>query len=460
MQYTSSSGFPDQKICIVGLGYVGLTLAIAMSEVGFLVHGLEVNETVLACLRQGKPHFWEQGLAEKLERAIEEKTFTFSRDVSELPHQPSVYIITVGTPLNAEGKARIDMVQTAAGQVATCLQDDDLIILRSTVKVGTSRQIVQPILDATGKRYDIAVCPERTLEGRALQELRELPQVIGADTTETTLRAAHIFNRLTPTTIRVSTLETAETIKLVDNTFRDISFAFGNEIARFCDAAGIRASEVIKAGKFGYARTNVAMPGLVGGPCLGKDPHILSQSAAEAGIQLEITQAARLINERQPAEVVGFLRGFSQALPDFPAAPSIVLMGLSFKGQPATDDLRGTMARPVFDALKEAFPTARFSGFDFQLTPEAITEFGLEPKASLDEALAGANIALILNNHQGFITMPIQNKAALLARPGFFYDFWNLHSGQPLNMPVGTGYIALGSHRNALFNHNREVMTR
>lgn len=440
-------GYGDRNICIVGLGYVGLTLAVAMAGVGFQVHGVEVRKDALESLKQGKPHFWERGLDAKLKEVIASGRFTFS---SEIPSEllASVYIITVGTPLDSQGNARLDMIGNATRQICQHMKDGSLIILRSTVRISTARQVVRPILEQTGRSFEIAVCPERTLEGRALTELHELPQIIGADEVKTQFRAGQLFGLMTPTTVKVSSLEAAEVVKLVDNTYRDVMFGFANEVARICDAVGISALEVIRAGKLGYPRTNVALPGPVGGPCLEKDPHILVESARRYGITLDVTSACRKVNERQPEEAAAFIHLVATQANGFPLDnPTVVLLGLAFKGQPATNDLRGTMAKPALDALKQRFPKGRFKGYDPVVGAEEIREFGLEPVASMDAAFSGAHVVVILNNHTAFGDMNIAALAGVMARPAIIYDFWNLFTGLDLRLPAQTTYFALGSQQ-------------
>jgi UDP-N-acetyl-D-mannosaminuronic acid dehydrogenase len=253
----------DSTIGIVGLGYVGLTLAVVLAELGFRVIGVEKHSEIVEMTRSGQPHFVEEGLQEALNRVLRSGLL----DVREtfLPTDPcDIYFITVGTPLDTDGDARLDMIEAASLQVANNMHDDALVILRSTVKVGTARNVVFPILLASGKRFDLAMCPERSLEGKALQELRELPQIVGADETVVRDRASAVFSRMTNSIVQVSSLETAEILKLVDNTFRDVQFAFANEVARVCEAYSVNAKEVIVAGKLGYERTSVSLPGLVG----------------------------------------------------------------------------------------------------------------------------------------------------------------------------------------------------
>ena len=251
--------FADRRVTVIGLGYVGLTLAVAMADSGFEIMGVEVRQDVIDMLARGEPHFFEPRLKDKLERVVRRGSFRFSRE--PVPSfGSSVYIITVGTPLDKDGKIQLRFIEQASQQVAAVLKDGDLVVLRSTVKLGTARSVVHRVLSATGKRFDIAVCPERTLEGRALLELHELPQVIGADTPDTRYRCAQLFSILTPTTVTVESLEAAELVKLIDNTYRDVTFAFANEVAKLCGRLGVSASSVIAAGKLGYPRTNVAIP--------------------------------------------------------------------------------------------------------------------------------------------------------------------------------------------------------
>ncbi len=442
---SSVDGFKDQKVCVLGLGYVGLTLAAAMADVGFKVLGVEIRDEVLDQLSKGRAHFHEPGLEDRLQRVIKTGHFEYAKTVPQ-SWDGTVYIITVGTPLSARGEARLDMIESVAGEVARNIADGDLVIMRSTVKLGATRNVVTPILDASGKRYELAFCPERTLEGKALTELRQLPQIVGGMTPSAAVRSSQLFQFLTPTVVRVSDVETAEMIKLIDNAQRDVAFAYANEVARACDAIGVSAAEVIDAGKLGYPRTNIPMPGPVGGPCLEKDPYILAEGLRERGVEPEIAMAARMINERQPSEVVDFLKGTTASLSGFPQRPVIALMGIAFKGRPATDDLRGTMARPVLQRLRDAFPDAVFRGYDAVVAPAEIKEFGLEPVDTLEAAFAGSSLVAIMNNHPVFSAMPIGHLSTTMAQPGVIYDFWNSFRSSDLHLADEVRYIALGSH--------------
>ena len=415
----------DYEVCIVGLGYVGLTLSVAMANAGMSVYGSEKQKFVVDVLKSGNPHFVENNLTASFRRGVEAGCFKFG---TSLPAGKTTdcYIITVGTPLDHDGNVRLDMIKDACLEVAQHMLDGALVVLRSTVKVKTAREIIEPILKETGKEFFLAVCPERTLEGNALEELLSIPQIIGADDEISREKAAKVFKKLTSRIVEVTSYEAAELIKLVDNTYRDTRFAFANEVARISEAYGLNAMEVISSGKHGYVRTDVPLPGLVGGPCLEKDPHILIQSAETAGIDLEITRACRLVNERQPFEALKFIcdQFNLRSLPDH---PKIALVGLAFKGIPETDDLRGSMAVHVLAGLKRSFPTAQITLYDpvIKYTDMQKNFPGENIARNVEEACSEASMLIVANNHPIFgRTMP-QELLKLMHINGFVYDFWN-----------------------------------
>jgi len=431
---------------IVGLGYVGLTLAAAMADVGLEVVGVEKRSDVARLVASGRAHFHENGLAPILKAVVDAGRLIVAERLTDRP-PCDTYIITVGTPLDANGNARLDMIENASREVAEAMSDGALVLLRSTVKIGTARNVVRPILAASGKSFDLAMCPERTLEGNALSEIRHLPQIVGADEPRARQRAVELFQRLTSQVLTVSSLETAEIIKLADNTFRDVRFGFANEIARLCDAVGVSANEVINTGKLGYTRTNIALPGLVGGPCLEKDPHILRQSALAFGVDLDITAAARLVNERQPVECAEFIcaeldrRGV-------PEDARVDLLGLAFKGIPETDDLRGAMSLHVASALKRIRPAMRLRAYDPVVAADAILALPHDMAVIAEPAEIGRGAAAIVitNNHPAFGAMSWSTLSGALAENGFIYDFWN-HFSDVDTVRSRKAYYAVGSAR-------------
>ncbi|HET6731259.1 nucleotide sugar dehydrogenase [Mycobacterium sp.] len=437
------AGPANYDVGIVGLGYVGLTLATVLAEAGNTVIGVEKRADLVEMTNQGIPHFTETGLPDALSGVTRFKKLVAAEQFDD-SFSCDTYIITVGTPLSPDGVARVDMIEQAARDIAENMRDGALVILRSTVKVGTTRDVVAPILAASGKKFDIAMCPERTLEGKALQELRELPQIVGADDPAVADRAAAVFRRLTSSIVLVSDIETAEIIKLVSNTFRDVQFAFANEVARMCDAFGVSAHEVISAGKLGYNRTNIPLPGLVGGPCLEKDPHILMESARSRGITLEMTSAGRLVNERQPHETVQFISSEIDRR-DLVSPLKISVLGMAFKGLPETSDLRGSMAIKVLDALKKEHPNAEIGLYDPVTSPEVLAEEFPDERIfnRFGDAVSGASVVVITNNHPSLGTISPRTINEFISPNGFVFDYWNHFSHLP-SSELGDSYFAVG----------------
>lgn len=436
--------FGDRNIRIIGLGYVGLTLAVAMAEAGFQVHGIEINPEILQALGEGRAHFAEYGLNDRLSAQIEKGRFTFSETMVGAP-EANVFIVTVGTPIDKNKKTNSAALETVTNAIAAAMKPGDLIILRSTVKVGTTSIFVRPILEASGKIFDLAFCPERTLEGRALAELVSLPQIVGGISEHATFRASQLFSMLTPTIIRVRNAETAELVKLVNNTQRDLMFAFANEVAALCDATGVSAHEVIASGNIGYARANLPMPGPVGGPCLEKDPYILAEGLQPLGFIPEIALTGRRWNEDLPERAIGQLaEAHTRAGGDAPAR--IAILGLAFKGRPETDDLRGTMAIPIINALRARFPQAEIAGWDAEVSLENVTSLGIAAAANPLEAARGASLVIMQNNHPALEKLKLSDLAAAMKAPGIIYDFWNQHARlEDHNLAPGIRYAALGA---------------
>lgn len=415
----------DDKICILGMGYVGLTLAVVMAERGFRVHGAEINKKVLAKISEGIPHFFEQGLEVRLKRALKAGTLSFVERIADIPASelPSAYVITVGTPLGSDQRPRMDMVSNVAAEVAGHMPSGSLVVLRSTVRLGTTRAVVLDRLRASGKPFGLAYCPERTLEGRALEELISLPQIVGGLSDEDMWRATTIFQRLTPTTIKVSSLEAAEVIKLLDNSYRDHMFAFGNEVALMCDAAGLDGIEVIRAANTGYERTKIAMPGFVGGPCLHKDPHILQDSMTDFGFVPSLVKEGRALNESLSDRVIDMIM---RELPSGTrTVEKVAVCGVAFKGRPETDDTRATPALELIAALRLRFPGAEIVGQDFAVSDQGIAELGITP-SSIEAAFRQSDIVIIANNNAKYQWLNLDALAASMKRPGVVFDVWSV----------------------------------
>jgi len=433
---------PDSEVVVIGLGYVGLTLAAHLARSGFKVCGIEIRESILDELAKGKAFFLEEGLDSLLKSSLENGSFSFFKKIPKSKNKRT-FIITVGTPLNPDGSANMSFISRVSEEVQTNLKDHDFVILRSTVKIGTTRDVVKPILDKANVEYGLAFCPERTLEGAALKEISELPQIIGAENSEDLDSASRFFSRITSTVIKVNSLETAEVIKLVDNMQRDVHFAISNEVARVCNELEVGAHEVISSGKLGYPRTNLAMPGPVGGPCLEKDSYLLNESMSW---NRSLSLSAREVNESIVIESLDFLQEMlmKHSHIDNGSELRVGILGIAFKGVPATNDLRGSLGVTMITEMKTRFPSMYLSAFDPVVTKKDLGDLDVDLVENSALVFKNANLVIITNNHPEFSTLDIGDLSNAMSGSALIYDLWGRYKTAMLDN--GNLVTAWGAH--------------
>jgi len=432
-------------IAVVGLGFVGLTLAVTLADAGLNVIGLESNPEILASLARGEAHFHEVGLNHLLRYHLHRQQLTIAPNIDAV--DADIFIICVGTPVDEAGEPMLDDLRAATLRVGERLRRRGLVIVRSTVPVGACRNVVAPLLEETsglklGRDIFLAFAPERTVEGKALEELRHLPQIVGGYDRASVQMTANLMREITPTIVEVESLEAAEMIKLVNNSFRDLSFAFANQVALICDHWNLDAAELIRSANEGYPRDRVPAPSPgVGGICLKKDPVIFAAAARAAGVPEPLSEIGRRINEQMPGyvarRIVGFLRDAGRPV----RGAKVLLAGLAFKGQPETSDVRHSTALEVCRLLAEQGVAVH--GYDPVVGPEAIRALGIRP-VSLEEGFDGADAAAILNNHPSFATVNLFSLLESMRRPALFFDGWHLFPPAEVTRVDGITYASMG----------------
>ncbi len=331
------------KIGIIGLGYVGLTLAIAAATTEHIeVYGVEKNEHIKSCIKSVVASFFEPGLDVLIQRTYNKSFFV----VDEFPDKIKLdaIIITVGTPLASREDKTPDFtgIQEAMRDIKKVYRKDTLVILRSTVSIGTTRNTVIPYFAEVGGQDEkdvlAAMCPERTLEGKAVYELSNLPQIISGNNQKSVDIARKIFGYITPSIVEANSLEEAELIKLYCNAYRDMHFALGNLFCIIAQHFSVDGIQAIKHANHGYPRSNIPNPGFVAGPCLEKDAYILINNMPESESK-SIILNMRKYNEMLEDRVVSWVQN-KIGTPD--EKKIITISGMAFKGQPETSDLRGS----------------------------------------------------------------------------------------------------------------------
>jgi UDP-N-acetyl-D-mannosaminuronic acid dehydrogenase len=426
------------SVGVVGLGYVGLTLAVTLARKGFSVHGVDTSAAVLDALGKGRPHLFEPGLEEGIRAFLGDRLHVGPA----LPEGGvDAAIICVSTPVNPDTHApELANLRAAAAHVALRCAPGALVIVRSTVPVGASRTVVLPELVARWGRARLAFAPERTIQGQALRELEELPQVVGGLDPESAEAAAALFRRVTRRVVTVSSLEAAELVKLANNCHTDLIYSYGNEVALMAERWGLDPLEVIRAANFEYPRPDLAKPGFVGGACLSKDPYILQSALREVGYTPWLVGQARGLNEHLPVHVAERLIAMIREMRGRAEGARLSVLGWAYKGWPPTDDMRGTPIVSMLPLFRAAGLELR--GHDYLVAREVIRGLGAEP-VTPEAAFDGADAVLVITNHPEYAKLDLGRLLSGLRRPAILYDCWRILDEEAVR-GAGVRYAGIG----------------
>ena len=442
-----------RHLVVIGLGYVGLTMAVVMADAGFQVTGVEVSQERCDMLVKGNSYIHEVGLQELLREQVN-KNFKVS---NILPDDGDVFIISVGTPVeildNEKKQPIMRYLDEACIGIGKILKPGNLVILRSTVPIGTCRNFVKAKLEMVsglvcGVDFNLSFAPERTAEGKALKELRSLPQIIGGFNSDSLEATAAIFRDLTPTIVKVDSLEAAEMAKLINNTFRDYIFAYSNQIAKIASQFNIDVFGVINAANEGYVRDPIPLPSPgVGGPCLTKDPHIFASVAEEYNFEPGIFIHGRHINESMHKHVFDQVVYHLNSIGKFIENSKILVAGLAFKGHPETGDIRNSTSMDI--ALMFKNNGAQVYGYDAVALKNEIEDYGLIP-AEIPEGFNKIDVVLFLNNHKSFEKINVFNMVRSMNNSPIIYDGWNLFRPDDIIASKPSIYIGLSFFKSSI----------
>ncbi len=388
-----------QTVCVIGLGYIGLPTATTFAAHGLHVIGVDINLSVLDTLNNGDVHIQEPGLREAFQAALQTGRLTFATQ----PAPADAFIIAVPTPFYEEQygeahgirfkKADLRAVIAATESIVPYLRRGNLVILESTSPPRTTMDVVRPILERSGliagRDFYLAYSPERVLPGRILQELIENPRVIGGVTHESAQAGRDLYAVFVKGQIVLTDATTAEMVKLMENTYRDINIAIANEFARLAERFGVDVWEAISIANL-HPRVKILSPGPgVGGHCISVDPWFFVEAAPDL---TALIYQARQVNDAQPQFVLGLVK---RALGPTLSGRRIAVLGLAYK--PDVDDLRESPAVEVVRLLQEQGAVIRaFEPFK----PEGVPD--LPCVSDLRQAVQDAEAILLLVRHTPF----------------------------------------------------------
>lgn len=386
-----------KDICVVGLGYIGLPTAALLANNGYNVHGVDVLQSTVDTINQGKIHIVEPGLEDFVKKAVDNGKL--KADIR--PTKSDVFIVAVPTPFREDFVPNLDYVISACKSIAPFVKSGDIVVLESTSPVGTTEKIGE-ILKGSGVNISeifIAHCPERVLPGKILHELVQNDRIVGGLTLEATRKTADFYKTFVKGEILQTDARTAEMAKLTENSFRDVNIAFANELSILCDKFGINVWELISLANR-HPRVNILSPGCgVGGHCIAVDPWFIVHAG---GNDAKLIKTAREVNSYKMQWVVEKIKNAALKFElESGKKPKIACMGLAFK--PDIDDLRESPAVLVARDLIQA-------GFDILAVEPNIKSHKDFEIINYKKAIDIADIVVFLVAHKEFKALKIQKQ--------------------------------------------------
>ena len=392
-----------KNCCILGLGYIGLPTAAVLANSGFIVKGVDINETIVRDINKGKIHIYEKGLEDLVKKAIDNKALT----ISDKPSESEVFIIAVPTPFHNKKstelkKPNLDYVFEAAKTISKYIKKENLIILESTSPVGTSEKVANLISKYSNleeSEINIAYCPERVLPGNIIFELKNNDRVIGGRTAKASNMAKQVYRSFCKGKLIITNDRTAELVKLTENSFRDVNLAFANELSMICDEYNVKARELISIANH-HPRVNILNPGCgVGGHCIAVDPWFLISALPE---EANLIKKAREVNIKKTNWVLDKIKNKVDVLKRSTSKDiSIGILGLTFKQD--VDDIRESPAMLIAEKLIKQ----NYNIYPCDPNIKNKLNFNL---FSLEETLTKSDLIIILVPHKEFKKLDLIKK--------------------------------------------------
>ena len=390
----------DTRVCVVGLGYIGLPTAAVLASRGYTIHGVEVDARAADIINSGHAHIVEPDLDILVRAAVETRKLR----AHPLPAEADVFLICVPTPVAPGHIPDLSYVERATESLCPVLRPGNLVILESTSPPGTTEKIAEIVAARTSLQPGevfFAHAPERVLPGQILREVVQNDRIVGGLDADSSERCAEFYRTFVSGQVHITTARMAETVKLVENAYRDVNIAFANELSLLADALSLDVWDLIALANR-HPRVKILNPGPgVGGHCIAVDPWFLVHAVPDA---TALIRQARATNSEKPSWVVERIARRAERL----KRARIACLGLAYK--PDIDDLRESPALEVVRRL------AATGSYDLRVVEPHLSqhpEFELSP---LEAALEGADIVVFLVAHRAFrhIPRPLLNEKIVI----------------------------------------------
>lgn len=399
----------EARLAIIGLGYVGLPVAAMFAEKGFNVLGMELREDRVKMINNGKSPIEgdEPGLEDLLGKVVGGKMMRASTDYEDLRDR-DIILIDVETPVDETHIPRYAALKSACTQLSGVLKPGALVIIESTIAPGTMKGTVLPILEQNGGKvgndFYLGNCPERVMPGKLLSNLRQMSRVCGGDSPETADVMIALYRTIVESDLDAVDWATAELVKTVENTYRDVQIAFANEVALICEQAGadvLRVRELVNKSPF----RSMHIPGAgVGGHCIPKDPWLLAYGIQGSDVPLRLIPAARSINDQMPYHMVTMLEKALERQNKKMKDSRILVLGYAYLEN--SDDTRNS-------------PSATLVGGLDALGAEVVIHdpFVEEHNDDVLEKAADCDAVVVMVKHDAYLNIDLEQLKAVLQTP-------------------------------------------
>jgi UDP-N-acetyl-D-glucosamine dehydrogenase len=433
------------KVCVIGLGYVGVPLAVASAEAGFHVAGVDVDKAKVAQFNNGVCYVEDPYSERLLPSLVNQGKIRASSSLKEEAETADIVIICVPTPLNEREEPDLSYVRSVGKSLSNCLSRYKLVILESTSYPGTTKDILRPILEkrgkAAGQDFALVYSPERIDYGNPRYSVKDIPKVVGGLDAESTRLGATFYESILKAPItRVSSPSVAEAAKILENIFRYVNIGLVNELSVLHEKLGVDFIEAIDAAAtkpFGFM-AHYPGPG-VGGHCIPKDPFYLVYRAKKLGFPLRLVSAAKAVNKMMPEHTVTRLKDALKEAKKPAGGVTITLWGLAYKGE-----VRDTRRSPALDVLrilqKDRFQVQVYDPYVKGVTVNGKT---YSSTGSAEESVKGVDAILLLANHKVFRELKLSSISRLMRPSPILFDTKNLLRKDDAER-AGFTYIAVG----------------